>query len=116
LAPISGELKRPHSASIHLRRAAEEGNSARACPTTTRHQPRDTLAERSLEREKEGCQPNTAGGGVGPRNQRPRSHIPTSVEEEREKMLRLADLQRKIDETAKEMHHITQDDQGRRPQ
>jgi hypothetical protein len=31
-------------------------------------------------------------------------------------MLRLADLQRKIDEAAKEMRHITQDDQGQRPQ
>jgi hypothetical protein len=31
-------------------------------------------------------------------------------------MLRLADLQRKIDEAAEEMCHITQDDQGRRPQ
>ena len=31
-------------------------------------------------------------------------------------MLHLANLQRKIDKTAKEMHHITQDDQGRRPQ
>jgi hypothetical protein len=33
-----------------------------------------------------------------------------------EKMLRLADLQRKIDKAAEEMRHITQDDQGRRPQ
>jgi hypothetical protein len=32
-------------------------------------------------------------------------------------MLRLAELQKKIDEAAKEMHHITQDnEQGRRPQ
>jgi hypothetical protein len=31
-------------------------------------------------------------------------------------LLRLAELQRKIDETAEEMCHITQDDQGRRPQ
>jgi hypothetical protein len=31
-------------------------------------------------------------------------------------MLRLADLQRKIDEAAEEMCHITQDDLGRRPQ
>jgi hypothetical protein len=31
-------------------------------------------------------------------------------------MLRLAELQRKIDEAAEEMWHITQDDQGRRPQ
>jgi hypothetical protein len=31
-------------------------------------------------------------------------------------MLRLADLQRKIDEVAEEMCHLTQDDQDRRPQ
>jgi FtsZ-binding cell division protein ZapB len=31
-------------------------------------------------------------------------------------MLRLADLQRKIDEPAEEMRHLTQDDQDRRPQ
>jgi hypothetical protein len=31
-------------------------------------------------------------------------------------MLRLAKLQKKIDEAAEEMHHITQDEQGRRPQ
>jgi hypothetical protein len=31
-------------------------------------------------------------------------------------MLRLADLQKKIDEAAEEMRHLTQDDQGRRPQ
>jgi hypothetical protein len=30
-------------------------------------------------------------------------------------MLRLADLQKKIDETTEEMCHITQDDQDRRP-
>jgi hypothetical protein len=34
----------------------------------------------------------------------------------REKMLRLAKLQRKIDEATEEMRHITQDDQGRGPQ
>jgi hypothetical protein len=31
-------------------------------------------------------------------------------------MLRLAELQKKIDETAKEIRHIMQDDQGRRSQ
>jgi hypothetical protein len=34
----------------------------------------------------------------------------------KEKMLRLADLEKKIDEAAEEMHHLTQDDQDRRPQ
>jgi hypothetical protein len=38
------------------------------------------------------------------------------VQKKREKMLRLADVQRKINETAEEMHHLTQDDQDRRPQ
>jgi hypothetical protein len=34
----------------------------------------------------------------------------------KEKMLCLSDLQRKIDEAAEEMRHLTQDDQDRRPQ
>jgi hypothetical protein len=38
------------------------------------------------------------------------------VQRKREKMLRLAGLHWKIDEAAEEMCHITQDDQGRRPQ
>jgi 16S rRNA C967 or C1407 C5-methylase (RsmB/RsmF family) len=38
------------------------------------------------------------------------------VQRKREKMLRLAELPRKIDEAAEEMRHITQVDQGRRPQ
>jgi hypothetical protein len=38
------------------------------------------------------------------------------VQRKREKMLHLANLQRKIDKTAKEMHHISQGDQGQRPQ
>jgi 16S rRNA C967 or C1407 C5-methylase (RsmB/RsmF family) len=68
------------------------------------------------------------------RNQKRKATIPTPQEEEldqeirdleaihqqvqrkREKMLRLAKLQRKIDEAAEEMRHITQEDQGRRPQ
>jgi hypothetical protein len=39
------------------------------------------------------------------------------LEKRREKMLRLAELQKKVDEAAEEMHHITHDnEQGRRPQ
>jgi hypothetical protein len=72
------------SASIHLHHATEEGNSARGCPAVIGHQPRDTLAERSPEPEKEGYRPNTIGGGVGPRNQRTGSYPPTSAEKERE--------------------------------
>jgi hypothetical protein len=42
--------------------------------------------------------------------------IHQQVQKKREKMLRLADLQKKIDEAAEEMCHLTQDDQDRRPQ
>jgi hypothetical protein len=38
------------------------------------------------------------------------------VQRKREKMLRLAKLQRKIDDAAEEMCHLMQDDQGRGPQ
>jgi hypothetical protein len=37
LAPTSGEPQRPPSASIHLRHAAEEDNSARGCFAATGH-------------------------------------------------------------------------------
>jgi hypothetical protein len=42
--------------------------------------------------------------------------IQQQVQKKREKMLCLADLQRKIDEAAEEMRHLTQDDQDQRPQ
>jgi hypothetical protein len=42
--------------------------------------------------------------------------IHQQVQRKREKMLRLADLQKMIDEAAEEMCHLTQDDQDRRPQ
>jgi hypothetical protein len=38
------------------------------------------------------------------------------VQKKREKMLRLLDLQKNIDEATEEMRHLTQDDQDRRPQ
>jgi hypothetical protein len=68
------------------------------------------------------------------RSQKRKATSPTPLEEEldqeirdleaihhqgqrkREKMLQLAELQRKIDEVAEEMRHIPQDDQGRVPQ
>jgi hypothetical protein len=37
--------------------------------------------------------------------------IHQQVQRKKEKMLWLADLQKKIDEAAEEMHHLTQDDQ-----
>jgi hypothetical protein len=42
--------------------------------------------------------------------------IHQQIQRKKDKMLRLADLQKKIDEAAEEMCHLTQDDQDRRPQ
>jgi hypothetical protein len=42
--------------------------------------------------------------------------IHQQVQGKKEKMLRLSDLQKKIDEAAEEIRHLTQDDQDRRPQ
>jgi uncharacterized coiled-coil DUF342 family protein len=38
------------------------------------------------------------------------------VQRKKEKMARLADLQRQIDEASEEVRHLVQDDQSRRPQ
>ena len=38
------------------------------------------------------------------------------VQKKKEKMARLADLQRQIDEATEEVRHLAQDEQGRRPQ
>jgi hypothetical protein len=42
--------------------------------------------------------------------------IHQQVQRKKENMLHLADLQKKIDEAAEEMRHLTQDDQDQRPQ
>jgi TolA-binding protein len=42
--------------------------------------------------------------------------IHQQVQRKKEKMARLTDLQKKIDEAAEEMRHLTQDDHDRRPQ
>jgi hypothetical protein len=42
--------------------------------------------------------------------------IHQQVQRKKEKMARLADLQKRIDEASEEMRHLTQDDQDRRPQ
>jgi hypothetical protein len=61
-----------------------------------------------LKPKEESHQSNTPGGGVGPRDQQ--------VQRKKEKMARLADLQRKIDEATEEVCHLVQDEQDRRPE
>jgi hypothetical protein len=42
--------------------------------------------------------------------------IHQQVQRKKEKMARLADLQRQIDEATEEVRHLAQDEQNRRPQ
>jgi hypothetical protein len=106
----------PHpSASIHHRHATEEGNSARGWPASTGHQPR-TLSLREARSQKRKATGPTPQEEELDQEIRDLEAIHQQVHRKKKKMLRLAELQRKIDKAAKEMCHITQDDQGRRPQ
>jgi hypothetical protein len=87
LAPTSGELIRPPSASTDLCHVTEEDNRARGCCTAaTGHKSGNSLSlsSRSLKPEEEGYQSNTPGGGVGPRDQGHGNHPSTSAKEEGE--------------------------------
>jgi hypothetical protein len=83
LAPTSGELNRPPSASRDLRHAAEENFfRARGCTAAAGRQPRH-IARISNSKE-EGYKSNTLGGVTGPGDQGPRSYSPTGQEEKGE--------------------------------
>jgi hypothetical protein len=114
--PTSGELIRPPSASPDLRHGVEESFRARGyCAAATGHKPGDSFSPRGSKPEEKGHQSNTPGGGVG-QEIRDMEIIHQQVQRKREKMARLADLQRKIDEATEEVCHLAQDDQDRRPQ
>jgi hypothetical protein len=113
LAPTSGELIRPPSASIDFGNVAEEDNGARGSL-----QPLDTNQEtpREARNQKRKATSPTPQEEELDQEIRDLKAIHQQVQRKREKMLRLADLQKKIDEAAGEMCHLTQDDQDRRPQ
>jgi hypothetical protein len=75
----------------------------------------DTLSLRGQKPKEEGHQSNTSGGGVG-QEIRDLEIIHQQVQRKKEKIARLADLQKKIDEATEEVRHLTQDDHDRRPQ
>jgi hypothetical protein len=104
---------RPPSASTDLHQAAEESFSNRGCCTAaTGPEPRHSLSPRGPKPEKESHQSNTPGRGVGPRDQ----GYGKQVQRKKEKMARLVDLQRQVDEATEEVRHLAQDEQDRRPQ
>jgi hypothetical protein len=110
LAPTSGELY------DHLRHAAEEDTALGAVLA-----PLDTNQDRVLLRvtrtqKKKATSPTPQDEELD-QEIRNLEAIHQQVEKRREKMLWLAELQKKIDEVAEEMRHIAQDiEQGHRPQ
>jgi hypothetical protein len=89
-------------ASIHLHHAAEEYNSARVAlqPLDTNQ---ETLSLREARSQKRKATSPTPQEEELDQEIRDLEAIHQQVQRKREKMLRLADLQRKIDEAAKEM-------------
>jgi hypothetical protein len=85
LAPTSGELIRPPSASPDLRHATEESFSAKGCCTAaTGHKLGDSLSPQGSKPEEKGHQSNTLGGGAGPRDQGHGNHPSIGAKEEGE--------------------------------
>jgi hypothetical protein len=100
----------------HLRHAAEESFSNRGCRSTAAgSQSGCPFSQGGTKPEEEGHQPNASGGRLGSRNTK-LGDAPSQVQRKKEKMARLADLQRQIDEASEEVRHLGhQDDQNRRP-
>jgi hypothetical protein len=83
LAPTSGELNWPPSASRDLRHAAKENFfRARGCTAAAGHQPGHIA--RSSNSKEEGYKSNTPGGGTGPGDQGPRRYSSIGPEEKGE--------------------------------
>jgi hypothetical protein len=83
LAPTSGELIRPPSASCDFRHVAEENFfRARSCTAATGRQPGHSA--RSSNSKEEGYKSNTPGGGAGPGDKGSRSYPSIGRKEERE--------------------------------
>jgi hypothetical protein len=100
---------------INLRYAAEEDNSARGCTAAAGHKPGDSLSPRCQKPKEKGHQSNIHEEELD-QEIRDLEIIHQQVQWKKEKMARLADLQKKIDEATEEVRHLTQDDHDRRPQ
>jgi hypothetical protein len=101
---------------IDLRQAAEEDNSARGCTASTRHKPGDSLSLREARSQKSKATSPTLQEEELDQEIRDLEIIHQQGQRKKEKMARLADLKKKIDEATEEVRHLTQDYHDRRPQ
>jgi hypothetical protein len=107
---------RPLSASIDLRHAAKESFGDRAAALQPLDPNQETLSLREVRSQKRKAtspMPQEDGLDQGIRNM---EMLHQQVQRKKEKMARLANLQRQIDEASEEVCHLAQDEQNRRPQ
>jgi hypothetical protein len=107
---------RPPSASIDLRHATEESFSDRAAALQPLDPNQETLSLREAGSQKRKATSPTPQEDELDQEIRNMEMLHQQVQKKKEKMARLADLQRQIDEATEEVHHLTQDEQNRRPQ
>jgi hypothetical protein len=107
---------RPPSASIDLRHAAKESFSNRGCRSAAAGpELGDPFSLGGPKPEEEGTSPTPREDDLD-QEIRNMEMLHQQVQRKKEKMARLADLQRQIDEASEEVCHLTQDEQNRRPQ
>jgi hypothetical protein len=99
--------------SINLRHASKEDNNARGCTAAIGHKLGVTLSLRSQKRK--ATSPTLQEEELD-QEIKDLEVIHQQVQRKKEKMARLADLQKKIDDAVEEMCHLTQDDHDHRPQ
>jgi hypothetical protein len=102
----------------HLRHAAEESFSHRGCHSATL-QPldpnQDVISLREARSQKRKATSPTPLEDELDQEIQNLEMLHQQVQRKKEKMARLADLQRQIDEASEEVCHLAQDDQNRRP-
>jgi hypothetical protein len=112
--PLS-EFRTP-SANIDLRHAAKESFSNRGCRSAAAGpQPGDPLSSGGPKPEEEATSPTPQEDDLD-QEIRNIEMLHQQVQRKKEKMARLADLQRQIDEASEEVRHLARDEQNRRPQ
>jgi hypothetical protein len=98
----------------HLRHAAEEGSVTGAATLQPLDPNQDILTLREARSQKRKATSPTPPEDDLDQEIQNLEMLQQQVQRKKEKMARLADLQRQIDEASEEVHHLVQDDQNRR--
>jgi DNA repair exonuclease SbcCD ATPase subunit len=100
----------------HLRHAAEKASTTGAGTLQPLDPNQDVLSLREAQSQKRKATSPTPPEDDLDQEIQNLEMLQQHVQRKKEKMARLADLQRQIDEASEEVRHLVQDDQSRRPQ